>query len=576
MIGKGLTVFQGNDLKEFRVHILGVMSNVIGTRRDLVLARLEGEPLDKTGVIAGMSGSPVYIDGRLLGAVSYSLGQFSTEPIAGITPIEEMRSAALNPDPRFSAAKIDLSLPITSEGLRASLRDSFSWVEPFGTSANALQIFDDSPLVSRLAMMLRPIATPLTIGGFSQGVLDPLLPVLRQQGFIPSLGLLAGQEASPSIDYPLRPGDSVGISLMSGDLEFGATGTVTQVEGNTVYAFGHPFYNLGPIQFPMTRAYVHAVLPSLTASTKLSSAGDVIGTVSQDRATTVAGTLGPGPDMIPVSLTLRSKRSDPQTFHLSIVQDQLMTPLLAYLSVLNTLAAYERQAGAASFKITGTAAIQGYDSLMFDNMFSGDQSAVGAASAVIGPINVLLRNSFENIQLESLNLEIDANEQPREATLERVWLNVNSARPGSTVTVNATLRTYRGDEILTSLPVDIPVNARGAVSLMVADSAAISSWEVQEFQAETLSSRSLAAMIGALNDTRRNDLLYVQLLGSAEGTVIQGEVLASLPPSVLAVMEGDRHNADTATIRTTQFGEWEIPIGLVVSGSRTLTLTLED
>src|SRR5687767_2256639 len=185
MVGVGKTVFEGNRLDEFQVHILGVLKNVIGTRRNLILARLEGGPLAQTGVIAGMSGSPVYIDGRLVGAVSYSLGQFSKEPIAGITPIGEMTEAATFAGPRRQAARVDLQMPLTPEGLRTSLRQAFSWMRPFADSPNDVQVFGGGSVSAGIGTLLRPIATPLTLGGFDSAVIDPIAAAFRDQGFVP-------------------------------------------------------------------------------------------------------------------------------------------------------------------------------------------------------------------------------------------------------------------------------------------------------------------------------------------------------------------------------------------------------
>src|SRR5688500_720208 len=283
MVGIGKTVFEGDRLDEFQVHVLGVLRNVIGPRRNLILARLEGGPLAHTGVIAGMSGSPVYIDGRLVGAVSYSLGQFSKEPIAGITPIDEMIDAATFAGPRRPAARVELEMPLTPASLRASLREAFSWMRPFADNPADVQVFGDPGVNAGIGTMLRPIATPLTLGGFDATFIDPIASAFRDQGFVPMMAGAAAQDA-PRATQPLRPGDPVGVALMSGDLELGATGTVTEVDGNRVYAFGHPFYSLGPTQFPMTRAYVHTILPSLQSSMKIASTGDVIGTVSQDRS----------------------------------------------------------------------------------------------------------------------------------------------------------------------------------------------------------------------------------------------------------------------------------------------------
>jgi hypothetical protein len=579
MVGVGRTVFQGDRLEEFKVHILGVLRNVIGTRRNLILAKLEGGPLADTGVIAGMSGSPVYIDGRLVGAVSYSLGQFSKEPIAGITPIDEMIEAASIPEPRLRAARVMLPMPITQEGLQSSLRQAFSWARPFATNAADVQVLGTNAVNAGIGTMLRPIATPLTLGGFDAGVIDPIASVFRDGGFVPVMAgaLQAGsQEIRAAAATPLRPGDPVGVTLMSGDMELGATGTVTEVDGSRVYAFGHPFYGLGPTQFPMTRAYVHTVLPSLASSLKIASTGDVIGVVQQDRATAIAGTLGPGPTLIPITLSLTSARGAKKTFTMQMVNDQLFTPLLAYLSVFNTLGSYERQNGAASYTIKGTAEVKDRGTLTFDDLFTGDSPSVSAAASIVGPLNFLVRNAFEDIEISGLNLEIEASEQSRSATLERVWIDGNRPKPGATIDVKMLLRTYRGDEFTRSLPVQIPANARGSVSVMVADATRLSQWEAREMQLQPLQTRDLPQMIKVLNNARKNNRLYVRLLGRDGGAVVKGEPLAALPPSVLAVMESDRNGGSFRPLDNALLGEWEIQTDLAVNGSRTLTLSLDE
>src|SRR5262245_41710851 len=196
MVGVGRTVFEGDRLDEFKVHIIGVLRNAIGPRRNLILARLEGGPLANTGVIAGMSGSPVYIDGRLVGAVSYSLGQFSKEPIAGITPIGEMTEDATLPGPRRQASRIDLPMPLTQDGLRASLRQAFSWIRPFAESASDVQLFGDNSVNAGIGTLLRPIATPLSFGGFDPSVIDPVVAAFRDQGFVPIMA--ASQQLAAS------------------------------------------------------------------------------------------------------------------------------------------------------------------------------------------------------------------------------------------------------------------------------------------------------------------------------------------------------------------------------------------
>jgi hypothetical protein len=583
MVGIGRTVFEGDRLDEFKVHILGVLRNVIGTRRNLILARLEGGPLANTGVIAGMSGSPVYIDGRLVGAVSYSLGQFSKEPIAGITPIDEMTEAATFAGPRRQAARVELQVPVTREGLTASLRQAFSWVRPFADSPSDVQVFGDTSVNAGIGTLLRPIATPLTLGGFDASVIDPVAAAFRDQGFVPVMAgsssfspRLAQSNGNAAAASPLRPGDPVGVALMSGDLELGATGTVTHVDGDRVFAFGHPFYGLGPTAFPMTRAHVITVLPSLANSMKIASTGDVIGTVQQDRATTIAGTLGAGPALIPVRISLTSERGTKKTFNMGMVNDQLFTPLLAYLSIVNTLSSYERQNGAASYAIRGTASIRKYGQVSFEDLFSGDQPSIGAATYVVAPINFLLRNAFEDVELEGLNLEIDASEQPRSATLERVWIDGSRPKAGASVDLKMLLRTYRGEEFTRTLPVAIPPSARGTLSIMVSDGVRLSQWEARELQVQPLQTRGLPQMIQVLNNTRKNNRLYVRLLGRDGGAVVKGESLSSLPPSVMAVLESDRNGGSFRPLQNAVLGEWDIAADLAVTGSRTLTLTLEE
>jgi hypothetical protein len=577
MVAIGRTVFEGDRLDEFKVHIVGVLRNVIGPRRNLILARLEGGPLANTGVIAGMSGSPVYMDGRLVGAVSYSLGSFSKEPIAGITPIGEMIDAATIPGPRRPAAQAELQMPLTPETMRASLRQAFSWVRPFADSPNDVRVLGDGSVNPGIATMLRPVATPLTLGGFDPGVIDPVAEAFRDQGFVPVLaGAMqtpAGQ-ARPTV--PLRPGDPVGVALMSGDLELGATGTVTDVDGSKVYAFGHPFYNLGPTQFPMTRAYVHTLLPSLASSMKIASTGDVIGTVLQDRFTTIAGTLGPGPRLIPITLTLTSERGTKKTFSMAMVNDQLFTPLLAYLSILNTVTSYERQNGTASYAVRGTAAVKNHGNLAFEDLFTGDSAPAGAAAYIVAPINFILRNAFEVAEIEGVNLDIDASEQARSATLERVWVDGARVRAGTTIDLKILLRTYRGEGVTRTVPIDIPANARGAVAIMVADATRLSQFEARELQIQPLQSRGLPQMMRILNGARKNNRLYVRLLNRGGGAVVKGESLAALPPSVLAVMESDRNGGSFSPLQSALLGEWELTTEQAVSGSRTLTLPLED
>src|SRR2546423_3080608 len=288
MVGIGRTVFDGKHVEEFKAHIIGVLENVIGTHRNLILAKLEGGPLANTGVIAGMSGSPVYIEGRLVGAVSYALGQFSKEPIAGITPIAEMTDATAFNDVRPAAAKVHVEFPLTRENLDTAFRRALNWNRPFADRPGEAALVGASAINgvpgAEIGTLLRPIATPLIMSGFQPEVADLLGGAFGAQGFIPTGRGALGRAGEKPYEGPLKAGDAIGVMLVSGDLELGATGTVTHVDGDKGYAFGHPMYNLGPTEYPMARAYTYTVLPSLFSSMKLSGTSDVIGTFLQDRA----------------------------------------------------------------------------------------------------------------------------------------------------------------------------------------------------------------------------------------------------------------------------------------------------
>jgi hypothetical protein len=581
MVGVGRTVFEGSDLQEFKAHILGVLHNVQGPHRDLILARLEGGPLAKTGVAAGMSGSPVYIDGRLIGAVSYSIGAFATEAIAGITPIEEMKDAT-DMTRRVPTQQARIDLPITRESLAASLSAAYARIAPFATRPADVQVLGmPASAGAQLGAMLRPISTPLVMNGFEPDSAAMLAGAFGAAGFTPVVGGMMGQGGpeTKEMKTPLREGDAIGVSLVGGDLEMGATGTITHIDGDRIYAFGHPFFNVGPSQFPMTRAYVYAMLPSLMSSFKISSMGEVIGTMQQDRATAIAGTLGKGPAVIPMSVTLQSTREDGNTskrsFTFNVANDQVFTPLLTYVALANTLSAYERQFGSATFTIKSRAQIKGQADLTLDDVFTGDNAVLGASTAIAGPITMLLSNDREPITLTGLTVSIDTSESSRTATIERVWLDELRPRAGKTVPLKVLTRSYRGEDKISTVPIEIPANLSGSVSLLVTDGRQLNAMEQRDVR-RSLQPQSVSQMIRVLNETRRNNRIYIRLLNAKPGAVVNGEALTSLPPSVLSVMEGDSNGGSYTPLRSAAVGEWELTMDSAVSGSRVLSIDVES
>ncbi|MGE0461467.1 MAG: hypothetical protein AB7Q16_08870, partial [Vicinamibacterales bacterium] len=424
--------------------------------------------------------------------------------------------------------------------------------------------------------MLRPIAVPLRASGLEPGVHEPLAGAFSAGGFLPVAGQappLASTAGEPA-RAALAPGDAVGVSLLSGDFELGATGTVTHVEGDRVYAFGHPLYNLGPTEFPMTTANVHVVLPSLMQSSKLASFGRVIGTLQQDRATAIAGRLGPGPELIPMTVALNSDRLGARTFNFGVVRDTTFTPLLAYLAVANVLTAYERATGPASFTIRGTASIRAHGELDFEDIFTGDQPVGTAAAYIAGPLTQLLRNTSEPIDVERIALTIDASEEARTARIERVWLDTTRPRAGGTATLSVALRGPKGEEMLKQVPIAFPANTSGSVQLLVADGARAAAEDRREVRGAELQRPS--QIIRTFNRSRRGNRLYVRLSTSEPGAVVSGEPMSGLPPSVLGVLESDRSTGSVSTMRSALRGEWEVPLDLAVTGSRQLSLSLDQ
>jgi len=345
-------------------------------------------------------------------------------------------------------------------------------------------------------------------------------------------------------------------------------------DSTDVYAFGHPLYNLGTTQFPMTRAFVYALLPSLLSSMKIAATGDTIGTFRQDRATALVGTLGRGPDLLPIRIALDTERGLHKTFSFQVVNDQLLTPLLSYLTILNTLASYEREFGVATFGVTGAARVRAHGTVAFDDVFAGESPAMAAATSVVAPIAALLGNDIEQADLDGVDLHITTSERPQTTTLERIWLDAVKIRPGTTVSLKLLTRTYRGEAVTRTVPIDIPPNAAGSMSIVVSDGGTLAQAEQREVRSAP--PKSLEQMVRALNRARRTNRLYIRLLRPDAGAVINGERLSALPPSVLAVLESDRNGGGFAPLRNATAGEWEVVTDSAVSGSKTLTITIQS
>lgn len=581
-VAEGVTRMDAGERVTFKAHILGVLDGVIGPRRQVILARLEGAGLENTGVIAGMSGSPVYIDGRLVGAVAYSMGQFAKAPIAGITPIGEMSdatAAGASQAPRTVAA-FPLDTPLTAEALRDAFLASMPGRSAVGVPASTAQSLG---IDIGQAPLLRPIATPLSMGGFAAPIGTWLADTMSAAGFVPVSAGGAGQLASPvagaapsarartapAAAEPLQPGDAVGVSLVSGDLSLGATGTVTSVDGTRVLAFGHPFFNLGPTQLPMTRAHVIAVIPSLLNSIKLAQLGDVMGVMDQDRATAIGGTLGAAPRTIPLAVSMRANGGAARQFSFEIAEDQLFSPLIVYAAVANVLQSYQREIGVSTIRLEGSAEI-GSATLRLDNVFAGDNAVGTAAASLAAPLAAVLRSDLGTPRIGRVTLALETDERQRSTRLDRAWIAEPRPRAGDVVTLLAETRSFRSVPQVHKVSIPLPATATGPLQLQVIDGASLAQLEGRRRSLEQ--ARSVDELVGLLNQARRGDRWYVRLVRQASGSVINGRDLPALPGSVMQVL-GAAPGVVATTLDQDVLGEWELPADAVATGQRTIAIT---
>ena len=573
MVGIGRTVFEGTRIEDFKVTVIGVLENV-GPKQSMIVARLEGGPLEKTGVIAGMSGSPVYIDGKLIGAVAYGF-PFSKETIAGITPISDMIDATRTGGPRAASARFPTPFgasgpkaPLDRESLVAALRRPLPAIPLSGGAMHG-----DMP-TSLSGQSLGPLSVPLVFSGFDPATFEWARGIFAGMGFTPVMGT-GGKGVLPAGGIPdLQPGGAVGISLIEGDMDLSATGTVTHIDNGRVYAFGHPFYNLGPTQFPMKKAYVYSVFPSLYQSWKISSAADLVGTFDQDRMTAIAGKIGKTPRMIPISVKLRTSRGQEKAFSFRMVDDELFSPVLAFVSLLSVLQSNERAYGTSTMGVDAKVSFGGGRQVQVEDLFTEEGPAMRSAALVAAPLAYLMANGFEPVTIEKLDVNVQSYETVKSALLERAWLEqAGPLKAGQTATLKLSLRTYRGETLSESIPVAIPANApAGTYSLLVADGSTITNVEQREARQQFIP-RDLDQLVRAINGLRRNNRIYVRLIRHDEGAIVSGEYMQSLPPSVLAVL-GNGDQGRVQSVRMATLWDADVTTDYAFSGSRLLTLAL--
>lgn len=580
MKGIGKTCYQGSQPEEFQVEILGVLRGV-SPGASAVLARFSGGPLEQAGVFEGMSGSPVYIDGKLVGAVAFSFA-FAKTAVGGITPITQMVDA-------FT----ETAQP--GVGVKGLLKKSMLWqyqLPPVPTEANSDQYFVAPPearLHPALAPFgghaLVPIATPLALSGFSPQTLERFAPELKAMGLTILQGsgaatfqAAASTKPAQSTDTnPLEPGANLVVPLVRGDLDASAGGTVTHIDGNKLYAFGHQLFNLGNTELAMHRGRAIMVFPSLQSSFKILETGEPVGTLHQDRNSGIFGILGEQAKMIPLQVKMTTSRGVVREFRFEVARDRFLTPFLVNFTVFNSIVASERALGVATLQLKGKIRIKGEQAVEIENRFSANSNAPAFVSLSVAiPISFLLSSGYRNLEFERIDLDISSVEDDRAATLDALRLDRQELKAGEAVGLNVYYKRTNGEVIQDSYPVKIPSDlSPGPLVMMVADGTSIMSMDAHE-QGDELIPHDLSQLIKFINNIRRNDRIYVRLFRREAGAVIRGEGLPGLPPSVLSILRSDRNSGGANSIQTATFMEYELPASdYVVSGSRTVNLTIK-
>jgi len=549
--GVGKTVFSGNKIEEFQVEILGVLENV-GPRQSVILARLSGGPLAKTGVMQGMSGSPVYINGRLVGAVALAFS-FSQEPIAGIRPIEEMLAVSGQPQNQRARTKLPEASP---EKLVASTSGS-------------------------LSTNLVEIATPVSFSGFTSATLAQFAPDLKKMGLEPRQGVSSGGALPSKLGAPgqLHAGDMIAVQLLSGDLTIGAEGTVTDVQGNRVYAFGHRFLSVGDTELPFARAEVLALLPNLSSSFKISSPQQWMGTITQDRSTSIYGELGRKASTVPITITVKDGHRSPLGYHMQMVNDRVLSPFIVQMAVYSAMDATERTLGLASYSIRGAIGFgNSVEPLKLDNTYSGDFNVpLQAASGIASPLAYLLSAGFDSLKIKNISIEVEASEHKRLLQIDQVTASRKEVHPGDSVDLAVTFTAENGVETQKSVRYTIPSGApAGTWNFTVADGAYSNMLDYQQIIGTA--PKSPTQLISFLNGLRPNMNAYVRVWRSDPAFLVQGQDLPDPPPSLgLILAKAQAAQGGALLARTSKIDELRIDTGdVVVSGTKNTTVEVKE
>jgi len=563
MVGVGKTVFSGTRIEEFGVEILGVLKKA-RPHGDIILARFSGGPLEKTGLIQGMSGSPVYIDGKLIGAQAFGWS-FSTEPIGGITPIGEMLALWQQMESQPGTERGALEAPDYPWEMGESVGGAF----PLKDAGN-----EYLQLASAQGSALVPLKTPVMLTGFDGRVVDQMAPVFERYGLVPiQTGSLADEETE---DLPLEPGTSLAVQLVRGDVNISAIGTLTYRDGDRIMGFGHPLFSAGAVDFPMTAAHVHSILASQMISFKLASTTKPMGVLRQDRRAGVAGIIGQAPLLIPIHLSIHSQNDDEvESFFFEIIDDKFFSPNLITWTTLNSLLASGTMLEDATMEFEARIGIDGHPDLEVSNIFSGTMPQVVLATELGEIVGLLLGNEMEEVSLKAFSVDITVEPLMRAARISSARADKRTVRPGEDVQVTVFLTPYRGEERTLSTIIGVPEDApEGRLALQISDASASMKWE-QKRAPLRFKFQNLPQLLEVLGKLEKNDELIVKLVMARGGAVIKGQELPSLPPSALAVLHGSRQEGEGDMTHEMVLVERRVSADYVLSGQISLPLVVK-
>ncbi|MSS71064.1 MAG: hypothetical protein EXS64_06215 [Candidatus Latescibacteria bacterium] len=554
MVGFGKTVFRGTKIDTFGVEIVDVMRNVFGPKEDLILARLSGGPLplEKTGVIQGMSGSPVYVDGKLIGAVSYALTLFSKESLCGITPISEMLNA-------LNRVTEDQPLPPGQNRLgriRGDRSPEPRLTSPYEPGGSAI----------------RPLAVPLAAGGFAPGAVEQLRADLSPYGFLPVQGV--GGTDTTLAPGALEPGAAVGVQLVRGDLSLAGIGTLTYRDANRVVAFGHPMFSGGRSSFPMSSAYIYSVVASQYISFKLGAASAVQGSIVEDRAAGIVGVVGRDASMIPVAVTIRSDAGT-RDYRFEVIRHPDLTPILTRGTLLSALISAEKQSGDVTTRTRSVIRMEGYPDLRLENTYSGAQALGLTILDLVKPLDAVMDNPFLSAPVKEVRFEIALEESLRTASVEGLRLFKGRFHPGDTIPFEVRLRPFHGDEQVVSGQVTLPPYVpAGPLALRTGSAQTLEKLEVKRAPGR-YSPRDFAHLLGLISQEERNDDLVVEVLSQERGVTVGGEELTAPPSSVLSILRMSRQTGATDRVEGVVLARVHIRTAFVLAGGQQTTVMVE-